>query len=134
MSNQKPSQQPGGKPQGGKPPKGPSLFPLLKPYRRMIFLLIALALVMVVLNLTIPKIIQHGIDAFIRDRSNVQLFVREFLLAALGVFVFTYGMSYVQTFASERVARDLRTQLSNRISRQNYAFLNQQSPAKLLTN
>jgi len=128
MSNQKPSQP------TGKPPKGPSLLPLLKPYRRLILLLVVLALVMNYINLTIPEIIQHGIDAFIRESSKVQGFVTQFLLAAVGVFVFTYGMSYVQTYASERVARDLRRQLSNRISRQNYSFLNKTSPAQLLTN
>jgi len=129
MSNEKPSRPP-----GGKPPKGPSLFPLLKPYRQLILLLVALALVMNYINLNIPDIIRHGIDAFIRERSKVQRFVSEFLGAAIGVFVFTYAMSYVQTYASEKVARDLRTRLSDRISRQNYNFLNKTTPAQLLTN
>lgn len=129
MSNEKPSRPP-----GGKPPKGPSLFPLLKPYRQLILLLVALAFVMNYINLNIPDIIRHGIDAFIRERSKVQRFVSEFLGAAIGVFVFTYAMSYVQTYASEKVARDLRTRLSDRISRQNYNFLNKTTPAQLLTN
>ncbi|HXB09231.1 MAG TPA: ABC transporter ATP-binding protein [Puia sp.] len=127
MSKEKPSRPPGR-------PKGPSLSSLLKPYRRLIFLLVALALVMNSINLLIPKIIQHGIDAFITQRWNVQGIVLQFLLASLGVFVFTYGMSYVQTYSSEKVARDLRTRLANRISRQNYSFLQKTTPAQLLTN
>jgi ATP-binding cassette subfamily B protein len=137
MSNEKPSQQAGQppKPTGSKgKPKGPSLLPLLKPYRRLILSLIGLALVMNSVNLGIPKIIQQGIDSFIGQRSNVGHVVTEFLLAALGVFVFTWGMTFVQTYASEKVARDIRTQLANRISRQNYAFLSKSTPAQLLTN
>ena len=117
-----------------KPPKGPSLLPLLKPYRRLIILLILLALVMNSVNLGIPKIIQQGIDSFIGQRSNVGHVVTLFMLAALGVFIFTWGMTFVQTYASEKVARDLRTQLANRISRQNYSFLSKTTPAQLLTN
>ena len=128
MSNQKPTNAPGGK------PKGPSLSSLLKPYRRLIFLLVALALLMNAINLEIPKIIQHGIDAFITQRWSINGIVMQFLLATLGVFVFTLGMSYVQTYASERVALDLRTKLADRISKQNYSFLNKTSPAQLLTN
>jgi len=131
MSNQKPSQATAPK---GKPPKGPSLFPLLKPYRRLILLLVVLALVMNAINLQIPEIIKHGIDAFVHDRASVYRFVDQLVLAAVGVFIFTLGMSYVQTYASEMVARDLRTRLATRISRQNYSFLNKTTPAQLLTN
>ncbi|HVU96250.1 MAG TPA: ABC transporter ATP-binding protein [Puia sp.] len=131
MSNQKPSLPTGPK---GKPPKGPSLLPLLKPYRRLILLLILLALVMNTVNLGIPKIIQQGIDSFIGQRSNVGHVVTLFMLAAVGVFILTWGMTFVQTYASEKVARDLRTQLAGRISRQNYSFLSKTSPAQLLTN
>jgi hypothetical protein len=58
----------------------------------------------------------------------------EFVGAAVGVFVFTYGLSYVQTYTSERVARDLRTQLAGRISRQDYQLSAKTNPAQLLTN
>lgn len=40
----------------------------------------------------------------------------------------------MQTYASERVARDLRTRLSDQISRQNHAYVIQANPSKLLTN
>jgi ATP-binding cassette subfamily B protein len=137
MSNQKPSGPAGqpAKPTGPKgKPQGPSLFALLKPYRRLIFLLILLSLVMNSISLTIPRIIAHGIDAFVGHRWEMQGIVTEFLAAALGVFVFTLGMSYIQTYASEKVARDLRTRLATRISKQNYSFLQKTSSAQLLTN
>jgi ATP-binding cassette subfamily B protein len=42
--------------------------------------------------------------------------------------------SIIQTFASEKVARDLRTKLSDKISTQSAAFIEQANPSKLLTN
>ena len=39
-----------------------------------------------------------------------------------------------QTYASERVARDLRTRLVAKISAQDHAYIQQVTPAKLLTN
>ena len=126
--------QPSGKP--GKPgkPKGPGLWSLLKPYRRLILLLVVLSLLANGINLTIPKIIAHGIDAFVQNSADSKQIVWEFLAAATCVFFLTYGMSFIQTYASEKVARDLRSQLSNRISKQNYAFLQKTSSAQLLTN
>ena len=39
-----------------------------------------------------------------------------------------------QTYTSERVARDMRTRLSDKISRQSYSFILKSNPSKLLTN
>src|SRR5207249_4464326 len=58
----------------------------------------------------------------------------EFLLVALGIFVFTYLQNVVQTYASERVARDLRVKLAAKISEQDNATVQQVTSAKLLTN
>ena len=120
----------------GKPgkPKGPGLFSVLKPYRGMIILLILLSLISNSISLAIPNISRHAIDAFIGNRLDVRRIIWEFVGAAVGVFVFTYGLSYVQTYTSERVARDLRTRLADRISRQDFSFLQKTNPAQLLTN
>ena len=56
------------------------------------------------------------------------------MLAVLVIFIFSYLQTIIQTYASERVARDLRQKLSDKISRQSYAFIEQANPAKLLTN
>lgn len=115
-------------------PKGPGLFSVLKPYRPMILVLVGLSLLSNGISLAIPKIIAHGIDAFVSNSVDSRRIVWAFIAAAFGVFVFTYATSWVQTYASERVARDLRTSLANRISRQNYSFLQKTSSAQLLTN
>ena len=122
-----------GAPGKGKP-GGPGIFSLLKPYRQMIFLLLILALLSNSINLIVPKIISHGIDAFVGNKLNMQLIAWQFLAAALAVFIFGYLQGIVQTYASERVARDLRTRLAEKIARQSYAFLQTSNPSRLLTN
>ena len=137
QNGQKPAGAPGAAPPKGPPggkPKGPGIFSLLKPYKRLIFLLILLSFAGNAINLLIPKIIARGIDAFTNRQLDMHRIVLEFLAATVAVFVFTYAMSFVQTYASEKVARDLRTRLADRISRQSYTFLQTTNPSKLLTN
>jgi ATP-binding cassette subfamily B protein len=75
-----------------------------------------------------------AIDSYVAGQFNATLVTIEFLLLAGGVFVFTYLQSVVQTFASERVARDLRRQLIGKVALHDYAFVQDVTPAKLLTN
>ena len=118
---------------GGKPNK-PNIFAVLKPYRLMIFSLISFALLSNAANLIIPKLISHGIDDFAKGSFSYKGIIIEFLIAAFIIFVFTFLQGILQTFASERVARDLRTKLADKISRQSYAFIQEANPSKLLTN
>jgi len=112
----------------------PNIFAVLKPYRLMIFSLISFALLSNAVNLVIPKIVSRGIDDFSKGIFHYQNIVLEFLVAAFIIFVFSFLQGLLQTFASERVARDLRTQLTDKISRQSYAFIQDADPSKLLTN
>ncbi len=112
----------------------PNIFAVLKPYRLMIFSLIGFALLSNAVNLVIPKIVSRGIDDFSKGIFQYQNIVLEFLVAAFIIFVFSFLQGLLQTYASERVARDLRTQLTDKISRQSYAFIQQSDPSKLLTN
>lgn len=114
--------------------KKSSVFSLLKPYRGMIFLLIFLALLSNGVNLLLPKIIADSIDAYTAGTFEIRAVFLEFGIAILFIFLFTYLQSLVQTYASERVARDLRTRLSNQISRQSHAYIEKANPSKLLTN
>ena len=107
---------------------------LLKNYKKMILLLILLVLIGNGMNLIIPKIISHGIDSFTGGNYIFQTIASEFLAASLIIFIFTYLQSIVQTFTSERVARDLRERLSNKISQQSYAYILESNPSTLLTN
>ena len=119
--------------------KKPGIFSLLKPYTGLLFLLILLALFSNAANLWLPKIISHGIDDYIhsfitRTHFDVDPILIKFSGAILFIFLFSYLQSIIQTYASEKVARDLRTRLSFKISQQSSVAIDQLNPSKLLTN
>ena len=116
-----------------KPPAA-GLLLLLKPYRLLVGALVALTIAGNGLNLVVPKLISHAIDAYTQGRFVRNTVIVEFLVVGFLVFVLTYGQSVVQTWAAERVARDLRTRLAAKISVQSFAWVESLTPAKLLTN
>jgi len=113
--------------------KGPGLSGLLKPYRKMIFLLIFFALLGNGINLVLPRIIANGIDAY-PSHYILQDILIKFSAAAITIFIFTYIQSIIQTNTSERVARDLRSRLVSKISTRSYPYIEEANPSKLLTN
>ncbi|MEI7423662.1 MAG: ABC transporter ATP-binding protein [Prolixibacteraceae bacterium] len=114
--------------------KKPNIFSVLKPYKLMIFGLIGFALLSNGVNLLIPKLISHAIDDFSKGIFQYERIIIEFLVASLVIFIFSFLQGLLQTFASEKVARDLRTQFAEKISRQSYSFILEANPSKLLTN
>jgi ATP-binding cassette subfamily B protein len=86
------------------------------------------------INMLIPKIIAHGIDAFASKHFEMGAVIIQFLAAGVAIFIFTFLQNIIQTYASERVAKDLRTKLSDKISRQSYSYILKSNPSKLLTN
>jgi ATP-binding cassette, subfamily B, bacterial len=110
------------------------LFSLLKPYRKMILLLILLTLIGNGVNLVIPRIIAQAIDSFIQGHFIMKTIAIEFLIAVGIIFIFTYMQSIVQTYASEKVAFDLRSGLSDKISQRSYFYIQNANPSRLLTN
>ena len=115
-------------------PVKPNVFSVLKPYKLMIGCLIGFALLSNGVNLVIPKLISHGIDDFSNGHFSYQRLITQFLVAALIILIFTFLQGILQTYASERVARDLRSKLIDKISRQTYRFIQEANPSKLLTN
>ncbi|MBK7710999.1 MAG: ABC transporter ATP-binding protein [Bacteroidales bacterium] len=112
----------------------PGIFSLLKPYSGIVILLIIMSLLGSGINMLIPKIIAKGIDTFSAGNFDRALIVYQFTGAAAGIFLFTFLQNIFQTYAAERVAKDLRTQLSDKISRQSYAYILKSNPSRLLTN
>jgi ATP-binding cassette, subfamily B, bacterial len=112
----------------------PNIFGLLKPYKAMIVLLILFTLVSNGANLVIPKIISFGIDAFTNGNYELNKVIIYFMIAAAIIFVFTILQSFAQAYTSERVAMNLRNKLSEKISQQSFAFIQDSNPSKLLTN
>ncbi len=110
-----------------------NIFGLLKPYRGVIFALVFLALAGNVLSLFLPKVISGGIDSFVGGTFAYQTTIVNFFLIAFGVFVFAFLQNIVQTYVSEKVAKDLRAKLAAKISRSSYLFIQKANPSTLLT-
>jgi ATP-binding cassette subfamily B protein len=112
----------------------PGVFSLLNPYLGTVIVLIIMALLGSAVNMLIPKIIARAIDAYGAGNFEMKIVIAEFMIAAVAIFIFTFFQNVLQTYTSERVAKDLRTQLSDKISKQSYAFILRSNPSKLLTN
>ncbi|MGO4290742.1 ABC transporter ATP-binding protein [Chitinophaga sp. RAB17] len=122
------------KQEAGTKKKEAGIFSLLQPYMGMVVLLILFTLLSNGLNLWLPKIIGNGIDAYEHGTFQLNPLLIKFLVAIVIILVFTYLQNIIQTYVSERVARNLRTQISDKISGQSYAWIEQANPSRLLTN
>jgi ATP-binding cassette subfamily B protein len=115
-------------------PAGPRLTALLRPYAPLIVTIVVLTIAANGLNLIVPKLIARAIDAFATNRLVIGALVVEFLMVAMGIFFFTCLQNIAQTYASERVARDLRTRLVAKLATQDLAYIQRITTARLLTN
>ncbi len=114
--------------------KKSNLFSVLKPYSGLVSILLLLTLISNALNLVIPKIIQKGIDDYSAGHFDLQQIILWFALASGFIFILSYLQSVFQTFISEKVARNLRSKLTEKISGQDYNYIRSQTSSKLLTN
>jgi ATP-binding cassette subfamily B protein len=115
-------------------PAGAGLFALLNPYRRLVAILVALTVAGNALTLVVPKLISRAIDAYTQQTFVLSTVVLQFFVVAFLVFALNYLQNIIQTYASERVARDLRTRLAAKIATQSYSSIEKLTPSKLLTN
>lgn len=111
----------------------PSIFTLLKQYQGMIIFLVILALLSNILTLILPKVISHSIDAFVRGNFIYKTAIIEFIVLAFGILILTFLQNIIQTYASEKVALNLRTDLAAKVSRSSHLFIQKSNPSTLLT-
>ena len=114
--------------------KGPGILSLLKSYWGLVLLLLLFTLLGNAFNLWLPKIISGSIDAFGNKHFSYNKVINQFVIAVGCIFIFSYLQSIIQTYVSERVARELRSRLSDKLSKQSFAFIETSNPSRLLTN
>ena len=114
--------------------KKAKLFAVLTPYKWSVALLVILAMAASSINLIIPQLIASAIDAFTTKSFDAARVAAQFLIAAGGIFIFTLLQGVLQTFTAERVARDLREKIVNKLSIQSFSFIQKANPSRLLTN
>jgi len=111
-----------------------NLLNLLKPYSRFIIALLLLTILSNWLNLVIPKIVSKAIDSYSNWSLDIYFVVIEFFIVSTLIFIFTYFQNITQVYTSEIVAKDLRNKLIKKISLQDYDYVQNTTPSKLLTN
>ena len=111
-----------------------NLFSVLKPYIVSVVVLVVLTIIANALALSVPKIIAGAIDSYGVGGFVIKAVLIKFLIIAGLIFLFTYLQNISQVYVSERVARDLRNQLSDKISTQTYTYIEKITPEKILTN
>ncbi|MCK9360946.1 ABC transporter ATP-binding protein/permease [Patescibacteria group bacterium] len=111
-----------------------SVFSLIPRYKGFLVGLLGLAILSNALNLAIPKLVANGIDAFGKGTYDLIGFGLPFLGVMFGVLLAAYALAILQAFTAERVARDIRRDVADKISRQTFSYVQTTTPSKLLTN
>lgn len=117
-----------------KPAPSITLLSVLKPYAWLVTGLVVATVLGNALNLAIPVMIARAIDTYGNASFSISGEIILFFFVSAGIFILTYAQSIVQTYASERVARDLRDRFIAKVSLHEYAYIESVTPAKLLTN
>jgi ATP-binding cassette, subfamily B, bacterial len=110
------------------------MFSLLRPYRAALALLVLFGFLGNGVNLVLPWLIGAGVNSYSAQQRLPDELPWQFVCAAVAVLLLTTLQSVVQIATSERVARELRDRVADRISRQSWSFVLQQQPGRLLTN
>lgn len=111
-----------------------SIFTLLKSYWVFVLGIIIFTILSNGLNLYIPKIIAHAIDMYVQWSIDIIFVVEEFFAVSFLIFIFTYVQNIIQVYTAEIVGKNLRTQLIEIISLQDYNYVQSVTVSKLLTN
>jgi len=114
------------------PPR--NLSALLSKYTGMIVVLVLLTIIANGLSISVPKMVAQSIDTYASGSFTLSYLVIEFSVVAVFIFFFTYLQNIAQVYISERVARDIRSTLIEKISMQSYAYVENVTPEKLLTH
>lgn len=96
--------------------------------------LVLVAVVGNVLNLFFPKLIASAVDAYVAGTIDWQKVSIEFIGLSIVILVLTFIQGVVQSYIAERSAKDIRSDLMEKISHQSYMYTQEKTPAFLLTN
>lgn len=106
---------------------------LIRPYWWALGLVLICSLISNGLTLWLPKIGSGVIDNFSTVNFSLNKTIILLVCLAVLIFIFSLSQSFLQTFVAESLARDLRSRLMEKISQQNFVFIEKITPEKLLT-
>ena len=102
-----------------------NLVPFLKPYSGLVILCIILVIAANGISLILPRQVGILIDKFVKNTSyqpNDEIIL--LIIIVIAIFVLTVAQTICSNYTSEKIAKDLRSQLVAKISNQsvNYVF------------
>jgi ATP-binding cassette subfamily B protein len=118
-------------------PQKPKInFTFLKPYIGWTILLTIFIFLSNGANLFIPRILGSSIDNFSKNGANYSIIRDLWLLGGItfGVLILTLLQTIISVYISERVAKDLRADLIQKILSQPISFVNKRESSDLFTN
>lgn len=114
--------------------KNSNVFSILKDYWFFIVIIVVLVIFNNTLSLIIPKIISSSIDSYNSSDFDIKKIIIKTTIIISSVFIIANIQNIFQNFVSEKVAKDYRKKIVKKISCQNYAYVQEKTTAKLLTN
>jgi ATP-binding cassette, subfamily B, bacterial len=118
-----------------KPKKPSSLLQIFRPYLGLFSLSLAVIMAANGLNLILPKLIGNYIDSYQQNQgllTNQSYVVLGVLVT--GIFVLATLQTIITIYLSEKIARDLRNKMINKISKSSFSFVNNIGASELITS
>lgn len=84
--------------------------------------------------LIVPRLASMAIDGYTAGTFDAGTFIPLFVGIATAILIFALIQTYLSMYVAERIAKDLRTNLMDSVSRQSFTFINTITPQRLLTN
>lgn len=84
--------------------------------------------------LVIPRLASSIIDSYTTNTFNQQDVIAIFVPIATLIFLFAIIQTALSMVVAEKIGRDLRESIINRVSKQTYTFVNKITPERILTN
>lgn len=84
--------------------------------------------------LIIPRLASSIIDSYTNNTFNQQDVISIFVPIATLIFIFAIVQTALSMVVAEKIGRDLRESIINKVSKQTYTFVNKITPERILTN
>ncbi len=111
-----------------------SITSVLKRYKGVMALLVFITILGNVLNLVFPKLIAGAVDDYVAGGIDWTKISIQFIGLSLVILVLTFLQGVIQSYISEKSAKDIRSDIMEKISNQTYMYTQEKTPSFLLTN
>lgn len=112
----------------------PSLFGVMASRKGILGALVFFSVASTALTLVLPMLMGRAINSFQEGNFDIVWVAVSFAVVSVLISVTMYIAGIFERISGEGVARDLRRQVMDKVSRQSFAYLTSVTPGKLLTN